>query len=214
MKALKKSLALVFMSLALVFAATVVVNTASPVTVQAATPTKAQLQKKCDTIIEKQTKPEDSKTAKLKKLFNYMRKTCKYGNCATHPNYKVPKATDTKWHIAYGYETLTKKTGDCYHFAAAYAALAERATGLKTRIVTGTTTGFDSKRKTSQKHAWVEVAISGKWYIYDVNMDLYGKTTKNKANPAYTCYKLLRTDAAVKKLYGSYKGITNFAVDL
>ncbi len=212
MKTLKITLATVMMSFALIFAATMVVNIANPVTVEAST--KTDLRKKADAIIKANTNEDDTKTTKLKKLFTFMRDNYGYKNCSKHPNYKPPVKGKTAWINTYALETVKSKKGDCYHFAATYASLAERATGYKTRVVTGTTRGFDKKRKINQPHAWVEINISGKWYVFDVNMDLFGKTTKGAKNPAYTYFKKSRTSTTMKKVYNSFKGVTNFSVDL
>ena len=53
----------------------------------------------------------------------------------------------------------TEKKGSCYHFAAAYAFLAEKATGYKVRIGVGKTNGFSGDL---QNHAWTEVKINSK----------------------------------------------------
>ena len=205
---LKKTLLMAVMALMLTFTVGTVVSTAVPVTVEAAS-TRTKMLKKADKIIKKQTNEDDSKATKLKKLFNYMRNTVTYKRDTARLG-QIP--SEDGWTDTFALEMMTDLQGDCYHYAAMYAALAQRATGYTTRVVVGTTCGFDKNRKNTQSHAWVEIKISKKWYIFDVNMDLYGKTTKGKTVKALTYYKKLRTNDTMKQIYCKYKKVKNYSV--
>ncbi|MDO4340420.1 MAG: transglutaminase domain-containing protein [Eubacteriales bacterium] len=110
------------------------------------------------------------KTA-LKKLFIYVQTKCNYSRVM---GFKAAK----NWEYEFASEMLTKKKGSCYHYAAAFAFLAKRATGLPTRICWGTSNAFNTK--VWQPHAWVEIKINGKWYTYDPNAARYSKLRKGR----------------------------------
>ncbi len=93
----------------------------------------------------------------------------------------------------------TEKKGSCYHFAAAYAFLAEKATGYKVRIGVGKTNGFSGDL---QNHAWTEVKINSKWYICDTNMDKYAENSSGKY--------FLKSRNKLKKVYNNYKDVKYF----
>ena len=75
-------------------------------------------------------------------------------------------------------EMIKNKKGSCYHFAAVYAFLAKKATGLPVRICTGTTNGFNVSRW--QPHAWCEVKVGKIWYVCDTNLDKFGAKSTGK----------------------------------
>lgn len=121
-------------------------------------------------IEEKQVKSKDSAKKKLKKLFTYVQKEYDYGRKTGFEAYDG-------WEKDYALEMFDEKKGSCYHYAAAYAFLAKKATGYSVRIGVGQTDGFSGNL---QKHAWAEVQIGGKWYICDPNMDKYAADCSNK----------------------------------
>lgn len=134
-----------------------------------------------------------SKQAALKALFKYTER--KFGYART-----VGFKAASGWGKTYALEMFQKKKGSCYHFAAAYAYLAKEATGLPVRLCIGQTNGFNASRW--QQHAWVEIKISGKWYIYDPNMDKFA------ADSSLKYYKKSRD-----KLYGvTYKVSKRYTV--
>ncbi len=102
------------------------------------------------------------------------------------------------WEKDYAMKMFEDKKGSCYHYAAAYAFLAKKATGLRVRIGVGQTNGFSGKL---QKHAWTEVKLSGKWYILDPNMDKYAADSSGK-------YCLKKRDS-LKNTYNQFKD-TNY----
>ncbi len=121
-------------------------------------------------LVDGQVKANDSAKKKLKKLFTYVRKEYDYGRKTGFEAYGG-------WEKDYAMEMYKDKKGSCYHFAAAYAFLAKKATGYNVRIGVGQTNGFSGSL---QKHAWTEVKIGGKWYICDPNMDKYAADSSNK----------------------------------
>jgi len=121
-------------------------------------------------IVDKQVKSKDSAKKKLKKLFTYVQKEYDYGRKTGFEAYDG-------WEKDYALEMFEYKKGSCYHYSAAYAFLAKKATGYSVRIGVGQTDGFSGNL---QKHAWAEVKIGGKWYICDPNMDKYAADCSNK----------------------------------
>lgn len=132
---------------------------------------KTALEKKAETIVSKQVKKKDSKTMALKRLFKYMEKNYGYARA-------VGFTASRGWQKSYALTMIKNKAGSCYHFAAAYAYLAKEATGYPVKICVGTTNGFNAARW--QPHAWVEIKISGKWYIFDPNMDKFAASSSLK----------------------------------
>lgn len=129
-----------------------------------------KLDEKVTAILKNTTKEEDTDKQKLKKLFNYVEKKCGYAR-------KVGFEAYDGWEKDFAYEMLKTKKGSCYHFAAAYAYLAAKATDYKVRIGVGETNGFSGEL---QPHAWVEVKIKSKWYICDPNMDKFAEKSSGK----------------------------------
>lgn len=150
-----------------------------------------KLEEKTAQIMSKEVKSNDSTKKKLKKLFTYLQKDYDYGR-------KVGFEAYSGWEKDYAMEMFEDKKGSCYHYAAAYAFLAKKATGLRVRIGVGQTNGFSGKL---QKHAWTEVKLSGKWYILDPNMDKYAADSSGK-------YCLKKRDS-LKNTYNQFKD-TNY----
>ena len=146
-----------------------------------------KLEEQAAQIVSQQVKANDSAKKKLKKLFAYLQKEYDYGR-------KVGFDAYDGWEKDYALEMFADEKGSCYHYAAAYAFLAKKATGYPVRIGVGQTNGFSGKL---QKHAWTEVKISGKWYILDSNMDKYAADSSGK-------YCLKKRDS-LKNTYNQYK---------
>ena len=146
-----------------------------------------KLEEQAAQIVSQQVKANDSAKKKLKKLFAYLQKEYDYGR-------KVGFDAYDGWEKDYALEMFADEKGSCYHYAAAYAFLAKKATGYPVRIGVGQTNGFSGKL---QKHAWTEVKISGKWYILDSNMDKYAADSSGK-------YCLKKRDS-LKNTYNKYK---------
>lgn len=159
---------------------------APAVTVDAA---KSSLEKSAEKLVKKVVKKEKNQKKQLKKLFQYVEKTYGYA--------RVMGFTGKKgWEKAYAAEMIKNKKGSCYHFAAAYAFLAKKATGYKVRIVIGKTNGFSGAL---QEHAWTEINIDSKWYICDSNMDKYAENSSGKY--------FLKKKSKLKNIYNNYKSV-------
>ncbi len=177
--------------------ALVLLLTAPAASVQAASSTRKKLKSQVNRIVKKQVKTKDSKKKKLKKLFKYTEKTYKYGRSY---DFKAKKG----WEKTYALEMYRKKKGSCYHFAAAYAFLAKKATNYTVRIGVGKTNGFNPE--ITQAHAWVEIKIKGKWYICDPNMDKFAEDSSGKY--------FLKERSKQKKVYNKFKKVKYYTVKL
>lgn len=142
-------------------------------TVQAASTTSKKLVTALDKLIKSQkiTSKTNKKTA-LKKLFTAM----------SGKSYGYKRAYGFKkksgWAATYAQEMLSSKKGSCYHYAAAYAYAAKRATNYPVRVCIGTSTAFNAKRW--QPHAWVEIKIDGTWYSFDTDAARFSSLRKGK----------------------------------
>lgn len=161
----------VVLAISLLMGNSVVMAQAARPTVVEETKTKVSLQKKTAAIVKKQVKKKSSKKSALKQLFKYTEKAYGYKRVIGFKNKKG-------WEKTYARTMYNSKRGSCYHFAAAYAFLAKKATGYPVRICLGKTNGFN--KKVWQPHAWVEVKIGKKWYICDPNMDKFAAKSSGK----------------------------------
>ncbi|MBQ6361471.1 MAG: transglutaminase domain-containing protein [Lachnospiraceae bacterium] len=149
---------------------------------------------------------EDSDKEKLKKIFQYvsLKEKDSKGNIKKERfGYDRPYtfAKDSKqknWTQKYAKKMLLKKKGSCYQYAALYGYMALKATGLKVQVGVGTTKGYGNP---NQPHAWTEVKIGKKWYIYDTIMDKNSPLVKK---PLTYCAK--KKTSKVKKQYYTYRG--------
>ncbi len=99
------------------------------------------------------TQPEQ-----LESVFNYLAQNISYIR-----SYDTPSGD---WVREYAATTLGTKTGNCYGYAAAFAYVA-RGLGYETRVCTGT---VQSALGGTTPHAWTEVKMGKKWYIFDTEM--------------------------------------------
>lgn len=147
-------------------------------------------------IVSKEVKQGDSTKKKLKKLFTYVQKNYDYARKTGFEAYNG-------WAADYAKEMFSQKKGSCYHYAAAYAFLAKKATGCEVRIGLGKTNGFGGN---TQPHAWTEVKIGSKWYICDPNMDKYAANSSKKY--------CLKKRNGLKNTYDKFKGASYFSVSI
>lgn len=133
---------------------------------------KTGLEKSVQKIIKKSKAAKETNSKKaLKKLFQYVEKNYGYARTIGFENTKG-------WEKTFAKEMIQEKKGSCYHFAALYAFLAKKATGYPVRICLGKTNGFNASRW--QDHAWCEIKIGKKWYLFDTNMDKFAANSKGK----------------------------------
>lgn len=175
----------------------------APARAQAAT----KFEKKIAKALKKvDLKKDDSDKAVLKKIFKYVSYAEKDSKgTIKKQNFKYGRATsfakDSKkknWTQTYAKKMLSSKAGSCYHYAALYGYMALKATGLPVRVAVGTTKGYGNP---NQPHAWTEVKIGKKWYVYDTIMDKFSPKVKK---PLTYCAK--KKTSKVKKQYYNYKG--------
>ena len=113
-------------------------------------------------ITGKQIKSGDEGEERLEKLFTYMEQEYNVFEMQEFIPYE-------DWEKEYAVGLYTAKEGNCYHFAAAYAFLAKKATDFEVRIGLGKTNTLTEDNL--QNHAWVEVKVYGQWYICDTFLD-------------------------------------------
>lgn len=106
-------------------------------------------------------KYEKARKAALTKLFKYM-SSSRFGYTRADNESRTGN-----WYIPYAVRMMQTKSGSCYHYAAAFAVLAKRATNYPVRVCIGKADVFRKKR--FSRHAWVEIKIGKKWYTFDPN---------------------------------------------
>ena len=168
----------------------------APLSSVEAAASKKKVKTQATKIVNKQTVKKDSKKQKLEKLFQYCENTYGYKRVYGFENKKG-------WERDYAVEMYKGKKGSCYHYAAAYAFLAKRATGYTVRIGVGKTNGFTGEL---QDHAWVEVKIGKTWYVCDPNMDKFAEDCSGKY--------YLKKRGSLKKVYNNYKKVKYVKVTL
>lgn len=94
----------------------------------------------------------------LESAFNYLA-----GSTYYQRNNEVPEGDWTKEYAA---KTLGTRGGNCYGYAAAFAYIAS-GLGYESRVCTGTVTSSLGGRT---PHAWTEVKVNNRWYIFDAEM--------------------------------------------
>lgn len=102
--------------------------------------------------------------------------------------YEDPLSLGKNWPSKYAYYFFSKKQGNCYKYASAFAYCAE-VLGYDARVAVG--------RIWSSPHGWTEIKINGKIYTYDPNMQ--------RNNPGINSYK--RTYKTVPYPYHKRKSV-------
>ncbi len=146
---------------------------------EALTTQKSDFRSMLAALVEHETAAASSPEVELKALFQYVEDEYSYER-------KVGFEPYDGWQEDYAAEMLSDMAGSCYHYAALYAFLAKEATDYEVRICTGTTDGFSAT--SWQPHAWTEIEIDGKWYVFDTNLDKYEADSALK-------YYMLDTDS-------------------
>ncbi len=123
----------------------------------------------------KHTSLSDSRETKLQKCYIYL---------ASHYTYKrvydvnglYPKAGDIP---DISYEIFRNRCGNCHRFAGAFAYIA-KVLGYTSRVGVGWChgKGLPGAENGWTPHGWAEVYISGQWYFFDPDMDLYTDSHK------------------------------------
>ncbi len=99
------------------------------------------------------TNDQMTKKEKLKACWNYLvsRRNFRYA-------LKYPKLSEKNWQKKTAYNMLVTKSGNCYSFACAFAAMADTI-GYKSYVVCGRVSGSrDHARDGLTRHAWVKIS--------------------------------------------------------
>jgi len=116
-----------------------------------------KLKKKVMTVVASITKSNMTKEQKLRACWNYMVSKKRFRYVSKYPN-----LNEKDWITKTACNMLSTKTGNCYSFACAFAALTKEI-GYKPYVVCARISGRrDRARDGLTRHAWVR--INGKYY--------------------------------------------------
>ncbi len=109
-------------------------------------------------IVEKSTTGDMTQAQQLEAAFSYLSTYVSYERSLDEPS--------GDWTKEYTSKTLATRRGNCYGYAASFAYIA-KGLGYDARVCTGTVTSALGGRT---DHAWTEVKMKNKWYIFDAEM--------------------------------------------
>lgn len=173
--------------LALVLSVFVLLLAASATVAEAAS-CERKVVEQVNKITKEQLKTEEEEEKRLKILFDYVEQEYSVFDMLEFISYE-------NWEKEYAVGLYTAKEGNCYHFAAAYAFLARKATDFEVRIGLGKTNALTEGNL--QNHAWAEVKLYGEWYIFDTFLD------KVVGNGSGEYFMMTKEDG--KEIYDNYK---------
>ena len=99
-----------------------------------------------------------TQSQQLQAAFDYLSKAVVYERSNETPS--------GDWLNEYATRTMSTNKGNCYGYAAAFGYIA-KGLGYEARVCTGTVTSSLGGRT---PHAWTEVKIGKKWYVFDAEM--------------------------------------------
>jgi hypothetical protein len=114
-----------------------------------------------------------------------------------------------KYYKKYAVDMFNEKCGSCFHYAALFAVTAKQALGKDAvvKLAVG-----PAKYTSTDYHAWVEVKVGKKTYVYDPQAgNLYSKNVESATDFGKFCGK---AKSKVKSNYYSYKNVKYTAVKL
>lgn len=120
------------------------------------------------------TKTGWSQSKKLKACYEYLWKYTSYQRA-----YGLPNASNLSSYASY---MLKNKKGNCFQYAASFAAIA-KVLGYESRVAVGSISSYSGGMT---PHGWTEIKVNGKWYLCDVNMQ--------KEHPSINSY--MKTDSS------------------
>ncbi len=123
-----------------------------------------ELKRQVAAVIDSSTTSSMSQKKQLQKCFDFFVATSSYER-----KMEVPMGD---WTGDYALEILGTGKGNCYNYAAAFAYIAE-GLGYDARVCTGTVTSSSGGRAA---HAWTEIKMGDKWYIFDAEMQSVKKS--------------------------------------
>lgn len=119
---------------------------------------KSEIMRLAASVVEACTDGSMTQGRQLEKCFNYFINEVSYER-----EMKVPVGD---WTSDYACQILFTGKGNCYKYAAAFAYIA-RGLGYDAKVCSGTVAAASGGRT---PHAWTEVKIGDKWYIFDTEM--------------------------------------------
>lgn len=128
---------------------------------------EVKARKAAEQILKEIVKKNDSKSQKLYKSYKYIINNTSYNG------YSPCEKTDKDWEAKCAFYTLTKKRGECYGFAAAFAYLA-KVIGYEQAV-----TRYGQTKSASydwSPHGWCEIKIDKKNYLFDPEIEYKNKT--------------------------------------
>ena len=144
---------------------------------ETATPEYADtpLKKSVDTILASLGVEEMPKDKALRACYDFMMNTYSYK--------RFTDIFDNNWTKTYALDLFSTGKGNCSSYAAGLAYLA-KGLGYESRVATGR---IDSVSGFPTDHAWTEIKVDGKWYIFDAEMD-QAKANKEYYKKSYANY--------------------------
>ncbi len=118
----------------------------------------SDIKKLVASILEECCDENMTQVEQLEKSFNYLVGVVSYVR-----KLDVPIGN---WTQGYATETLLSGQANCYGYAAAFAYIA-KGLGFESRVCSGT---VQSSLGGQTGHAWTEVKVADKWYIFDAEM--------------------------------------------
>ncbi len=116
-----------------------------------------------------------TKEAALRACYDYLMKACSYK--------RFTDVFDNNWTNTYAMDILSTGQGNCSSYAAALAFLA-KGLGYESRVATGS---IDNTSGLPTSHAWTEILIDDRWFIFDAEMD-QAKANKEYYKKTYSNY--------------------------
>ncbi|SFC41843.1 transglutaminase domain-containing protein [Butyrivibrio sp. YAB3001] len=110
------------------------------------------------TIVDASSTGDMTQPKQLEEAFNFFSDAITYERSMDVPS--------GDWIKEYASKTLSEKKGNCYGYAAAFGYVA-RGLGYEARVCTGT---VESALGGRAAHAWTEIKMNNKWYIFDTEM--------------------------------------------
>ncbi len=133
------------------------------------------LKKSVDTILASLSVEEMPKDKALRACYDFMMNTYSYK--------RFTDIFDNNWTKTYALDLFSTGKGNCSSYAAGLAYLA-KGLGYESRVATG---HIDSVSGLPTSHAWTEIKVDGKWYIFDAEMD-QAKANKEYYKKSYADY--------------------------
>lgn len=164
---------------------------------KAANTLDAALKIRCMSVLGSITDAKASKQAKLRVIWNYMISQKRWKYAVPYTSYSM--LNSNSWAKRFAYQMFATKRGDCYGFAACFAALAYEAGFKDVRIATCRVPGNVDRASDGYTHHGL-VLLDGLWYDPEADFEGWLKGVYGYRNYPFGM-KSLKT-----KRFSSYKG--------